>query len=80
MVSGLGARPTPLLNLRPRVLTSIPRATLSLVGDMFRQPTHVDAYLTPMAEAVYAVTILGTEVALANFDDGRDPERTLCRG
>ena len=44
---------------------------------MFRQPTHVDAHLTPMAEAVYAVTILGTEVALANFDDGRDPGYAL---
>jgi len=30
-----------------------------------------------MAEAVYAVTILGTEVALANSDDGRDPEGVL---
>ena len=44
---------------------------------MFGHPPHVDSYLTPTPETVYAVTFLGTGVASARSDDGRHPERAL---
>ena len=44
---------------------------------MFGQPMHLDSYLNPIAETVYAVTFFGTGVALPKSNDGRDPECAL---
>ena len=46
---------------------------MSPVRDMFGRPLHIDSYLNPLAEPVYAVTFFGTGLAIARSDDGRDP-------